>query len=130
MQSNYINDGETPEIVAEKFYGSVRYHWLVIIANSIVDVKREWPLSQRALVAYVDDKYGLNNRTDVHHYVMKEDTSVVVDWDSVLVASGDYLAVTNLEHETDLNDKKRQILLLDKIFLKDITAQYLRLVKK
>lgn len=127
--SYYIGDGETPEIVADKFYGSSKYHWLVIICNNIADVQREWPISQRSLVAYVDNKYGSENRTDVHHYVMDEDKDVIVDWDSTLVADGSYLAVTNLEYETDLNDKKRQIQLLDKVFLTDIITQYKRLVK-
>ena len=126
----YITDGDTPEIVADKFYGSVKYHWLVLVANNIIDVQREWPLSQTQIVAYVDDKYGTDNRTDLHHYVMDEDKDVIVDWDATLVAKGSYLAVTNLEYENDLNDKKRPILLLHKEFLRDITAQYLRLVKQ
>ena len=129
LQEYYISDAESPEIVADKFYGSSKYHWLVIIANNIVDVKREWPLSSNALIAYCDDKYGTDNRTDVHHYVMTEDATVIVDWDATLVANGSYQAVTNLDYETDLNDAKRQILLLHKQFLRDITAQYLRLVK-
>jgi hypothetical protein len=81
------------------------------------------------LVAYCDEKYGEGNRTAVHHYVMTEDKTVIVDWDATLVANGSYQAVTNLEYETGLNDAKRQILLLHKQFLRDITAQYLRLVK-
>ena len=125
----YLNDGETPELVAHQYYGSTKYHWLILLANNITDVQREWPLSQRALAAYTDDKYGINNREDVHHYVMDEDKDVIVDWDATLVANGSYLAVTNLEYETDLNDKKRQIHLLDKVFLTDITSQYRRLVK-
>ena len=129
LQEYYINDQESPEIVADKFYGSSKYHWLVIIANNIVDVKREWPLSNNSLVAYCDEKYGEGNRTAVHHYVMTEDKTVIVDWDATLVANGSYQAVTNLEYETGLNDAKRQILLLHKQFLRDITAQYLRLVK-
>jgi hypothetical protein len=129
LQEYYISDQESPEIVADKFYGSSKYHWLVIIANNIVDVKREWPLSNNSLVAYCDEKYGEGNRTAVHHYVMTEDKTVIVDWDATLVANGSYQAVTNLEYETGLNDAKRQILLLHKQFLRDITAQYLRLVK-
>lgn len=129
LVSYYIGDGETPEIVADKFYGSTKYHWLILICNNIVDVKREWPLSNSALNAYVKDKYGEDNSTDVHHYVMSEDKNAIVDWDSLLVANGSYLAVTNLEYETDLNDKKSQIFLLHKQFLRDITQQYLRLVK-
>lgn len=126
----YVGEGETPEIVADKIYGSSKYHWLVLLANNITDVQREWPLSQNSLTAYIKDKYGSENSSDVHHYVMKADKSVIVDWDSVKVASGDYLAVTNLEYETDLNNIKSQIFLLNKMFLRDITQQYKRLVKK
>mgnify|MGYP002838176768 CR=1 FL=1 len=50
LQEYYISDAESPEIGADKFYGSSKYHWLVIIANNIVDVKREWPLSSNALI--------------------------------------------------------------------------------
>ena len=125
----YVNDMDTPESVAHRAYGSTKYHWIVLLANNIVDVQREWPLSGRNLIAYVDDKYGTSNRTDVHHYVMNEDKDVIVDWESVLVANGTYLAVTNLEYETDLNDKKRQIYLLQSKYLTDITSQYKRLVK-
>jgi hypothetical protein len=60
---------------------------------------------------------------------MTEDKTVIVDWDATLVANGTYQAVTNLDYEADLNNNKRQILLLHKQFLRDITAQYLRLVK-
>ena len=129
LKEYYIGNSETPEIVADKFYGSSKYHWLVMIANNIIDIKRDWPLGQNSFVAYVDDKYGTSNRTDVHHYVMKEDVTVIVDWDASKVASGEYQAVTNMDYETDINDAKRQIHLLDQAFLKDITAQYLRLVK-
>ena len=45
------------------------------------------------------------------------------------MASGDYQAVTNLQYEEDINDKKRQIFLLDKMYLKDIIQQYKKLVK-
>lgn len=125
----YLNDGETPESVAYEYYGSVKYHWIVLLCNNIVDVKREWPLSQADVVRYAKDKYGENNISDVHHYVMKDHKDIIVDWDAVKVANGDYLAVTNIDYETELNDDKRQIYLLDKRFVSDIIQQYKKLVK-
>ena len=124
----YLNDGETPESVAHGYYGNSNYHWVVLLANDIVDVKREWPLSTENVVRYAKDKYGENNISDIHHYVIK-DTETIVDWDAAKVASGDYQAVTNLQYEEDINDKKRQIFLLDKRFLSDIIQQYKKLVK-
>ena len=37
--------------------------------------------------------------------------------------------VTNNDYEEEINNNKRQIFLLDKIFLKDIVAQYKKLVR-
>ena len=130
MLDFYITDGETPEMIAHEYYGSSKYHWIVLIANDIVDVKREWPMSQPDLILYTEDKYGKNNITDVHHYVMKDHTDIIVDWDAAKVATGDYLAVTNLNYEEDINEKKRSIFLLEKKYLSEIVQQYKRLVRK
>tara|TARA_B100001109_G_scaffold168481_1_gene137438 strand:+ start:592 stop:1110 length:519 start_codon:yes stop_codon:yes gene_type:complete len=124
-----VDDNDTPESVAYNYYGSTQYHWIVLLSNNIVDVDREWPLSYRKLNAYVKDKYGENNSQDVHHYVDATRQDIIVDWDAGKLASGEIKEVTNFEYENDLNDKKRQILLLNKRFLKDIVTQYKKLVK-
>jgi len=40
-----IKDGETPEIIAEKVYGSPFYHWMIMLANERYDYVRDFPLS-------------------------------------------------------------------------------------
>ena len=125
----WVPDGDQPEHVAYNYYGSMQYHWLVLLANNIVDTKREWPLSHRDLVSYVDDKYGAGNATSTHHYVDSVKTELIVDWDAGKLASGEIKAVTNFNYENDKNDNKRQIFLLDRRFLKDIVTQYKKLVK-
>lgn len=52
-----VQDGETPEIVAEKFYGSAEAHWIVLYANEIYDPQYDWPLSSRAFRNYMVNKY-------------------------------------------------------------------------
>ncbi len=125
----FINDGETPESIAHDFYGSTKDHWIVLLANDIVDVKREWPLSTEDVVRYAKDKYGENNISDVHHYVLKTDKDIIVDWDAAKVASGDYVEITNLQYEEDLNDKKRQIFILRPENVTDLIQQYKKLIK-
>ena len=125
----FINDGETPESIAHDFYGSTKDHWIVLLANDIVDVKREWPLSTEDVVRYAKDKYGENNISDVHHYVLKTDRDIIVDWDAAKVASGDYVEITNLQYEEDLNDKKRQIFILRPENVTDLIQQYKKLIK-
>ena len=100
-----------------------------MLSNNIVNVLDEWPKGSRQLADYVTDKYGSNNGTDVHHYVESDDSDIIVDWNATRLANGEIKAVTNTDYETDLNETKRQIYLLDKIFLKDIVVQYKKLVK-
>jgi hypothetical protein len=55
-----VADGETPEIVAHKLYGSVENHWILLKLNEIIDVKTDWPLEQRNLIKFIDEKYSVN----------------------------------------------------------------------
>jgi hypothetical protein len=55
---NYdIRDGDTPEIIASKLYGSSERHWMVLAMNDIVDPLYDWPLQYETLIAFVDEKY-------------------------------------------------------------------------
>ena len=125
----YVRDGQTPELVSQDMYGSTNYHWIVLLANDIIDVQREWPKSQEELTLYVKDKYGANNSSDIHHYVLTADKSIVVDWDAAKASDGTYTALTNLQYEEEVNDKKRQIKVLNPLFLSTVSKQFNRLMK-
>ncbi len=55
-----IQDGDTPEIIANKYYGSSEKHWIVLMFNDIIDPQYDWPLDQRTFISYVNDKYSAN----------------------------------------------------------------------
>jgi hypothetical protein len=55
-----VPDGETPEIVANKFYGGSEKHWIILKMNNIFDVKTDWPLEQRVLNEVIRSKYANN----------------------------------------------------------------------
>lgn len=61
-----IRDGETPELLADKFYNNPELHWLILHYNDIIDPRFDWPLSTNDLNNYVDGKYVSVN--GVHHY--------------------------------------------------------------
>jgi len=60
-----INDGDTPEIIAYKAYGSAELHWVVLAMNDIVDPQYDFPLDQRSLGKFVDAKYTANANTSI-----------------------------------------------------------------
>ena len=55
-----IQDGDTPEIIASKFYDSVERHWIVLLFNDVVDPQFDWPLDQRTIIDFIDEKYSAN----------------------------------------------------------------------
>ena len=58
-----IQDGDTPEMIASKYYGSPEKHWIVLMFNDIIDPQYDWPLDQRTLIKYINDKYSVNGAT-------------------------------------------------------------------
>lgn len=55
-----IQDSDTPEIIADKFYGNVERHWIVLAFNDIYDPQWDWPLTQDSLIKYINNKYSAN----------------------------------------------------------------------
>lgn len=93
-----IKDGDTPEILAEKVYGNPEAHWIILLANEIVDPQHGWPLDNRQFSEYIKTKYGSisNAKTDIHHYEM-----VITREDSVSGTSTTSRFEVNKEKLTD-----------------------------
>lgn len=62
-----IRDGETPEIISEKIYGTSEYHWVIMLLNQRYDYVNDFPLTERELEEHIDTKYG-DRREMIHHY--------------------------------------------------------------
>lgn len=52
-----VKDEDTAEIIAHKLYGSAGLHWLVYLANEIINPFFDWPLSERKFIRFLDKKY-------------------------------------------------------------------------
>jgi len=137
-----VKDGETPEIIAHKYYGDSQYHWVVLLVNDITDRYHEWPMSFVQFEDYVNDKYS--NVDGTHHYKIAQtsgDTSKYIEvYDPSLLtdagASSDSdaydsaTAVTNMEYEQELQDTRRKIKLLDPRFLDTFVTEYQTLMQE
>ena len=60
-----IQDGDTPEIIASKFYGDPEKHWVILAYNDIIDPQWDWPLDYNTFIKFVDDKYSANGSANV-----------------------------------------------------------------
>jgi len=55
-----IQDSDTPEIIAHKYYDNSERHWIVLLFNDIIDPQFDWPLKYETFIKYVDKKYTAN----------------------------------------------------------------------
>lgn len=63
-----IPEGARPDTVAQLVYGSPDYDWVVLLTAGIINVRDQWPLSNRDLYVYAENKYGTQNLNAIHHY--------------------------------------------------------------
>jgi hypothetical protein len=52
-----LQEGDTPEIIASKYYNDPERHWIVMVMNNITDPFFEFPLSYQNFILYLDNKY-------------------------------------------------------------------------
>lgn len=120
-----IQEGERPDTMSSRIYGTSSLDWLIVLAAGIVNQRHEWPLSSQELYEYCYRKYG-NDLNAFKHYETLEvkdsngrvvlPAGKVVDKDftipnpdSPLSTLNPVQAVTNYEYEYLVNDAKKEI---------------------
>jgi hypothetical protein len=128
-----IEEGERPDIVAEKLYGKADLDWIVLICAGITNVRNQWPLSSRDIYRFSESKYGDElNATRIYETTEVKDgngrlilpAGKVVDGNFTIPNPEDIsqslnpvVGISNYEYETRLNDEKRSIDILKKVYL-------------
>ena len=110
-----IRDGETPEIISEKIYGSPLYHWVVMLCNDRYNYVDDFPLPIPELEKHIANKYGSSHIYDVHHYV---------DANGFIVDSSQGTSVSNYDYEFSINESKRRIKLISPTLLNTILKNF------
>lgn len=62
--SYQIQDSDTPEIIADKYYDNSERHWIVLLFNNIIDPQWDWPLNSKNIIEYIDKKYTANGASN------------------------------------------------------------------
>ena len=73
-----MQDGDTFENIAYRYYGDINKYWIILFTNKIIDPFYDAPLKYQQFVEYIDNKYGSSTaaRNILDHYE-KQITSVV-----------------------------------------------------
>ena len=127
--------GARPDTVAEDLYGSSQFDWVVLTVAGILNVRNEWPLSDRDIYDYSFDKYGesLNSVKFFETEEVKDSNGrmilpkgKVVDSNFTIPKPGEpnatlnpVVGVSNYEYESRLNEEKRSIFVLREEYLQE-----------
>jgi len=128
-----VPEGSRPELIAEEVYGDPELDWVVLITAGIINVRDDWPLSDRDLYNYSYEKYGTDlNATRFYETTEVKDSNgrlilpkgKVVDGTFTIPNPADPTAtlnpvtgISNYEYEVRKNDKKRSIYILKPRYL-------------
>lgn len=81
-----VQDSDSPEIIAHKYYGDPNRHWVILLTNKIINPWYDWPLDSERFNNFILAKYGsLANATNtVDHYektISKTDSATGITTD-------------------------------------------------
>ena len=120
-----VQDGETPEMIAYKYYGDSQLHWTILVVNDIVDYYHDWPMSVQRFEQYIKEKY--TNPQAIHHYEITQtsgDTTETIDVGMNVTDYGSAAVVSNYQYEQKLQGEKRQIRLIQPRFIGRFVEDY------
>lgn len=153
-----IQDGDTPEIIAYKYYGDSYRYWIVLFANELLDPQWSWPMTTSVFDAYMAEKYPSGNTTTtIHNYEkiltqtdnstntitintidINEDTynSIIENTQTYSVANSTVTvktgkrAVTIYDYELETNEAKRKINILNSVYVDQMESQFKALMSQ
>lgn len=106
---NYqIQDGERPEMIADRFYGDINLYWVIMLFNEIHDIRNDWPLSNQMFDTRIKQKYPNEEYNKIKYYVSIS-TGAIVDHDEN--KAWDLHPITIYDYEYAINELKRDIIL-------------------
>jgi hypothetical protein len=151
-----IQETDTPEIIAAKYYGDSYRYWIILFINQLSDPQWDWPLQPKAFEDYVTQKYsGVNPRAIVHHYektITQSNRTYLVDTvNTFTLGSIEYSqtdtqsyikyvgneeihfkitkeVVSLYDYEQRLNESKRTINLLNSAYVDELEKQFKKLM--
>lgn len=158
-----IQDGDTPEIIADKYYNDSYRYWIILYSNSILDPLWDWPLDQNLFLSYIDEKYAvaaaaegetpfvytnttvyayqkitktinLENLTENVVYTVLNQTqynSLTPSVNTFTIPNSPSCSVeiskrivTIFDHEYEENENKRNIKILNQVYISDFEREF------
>lgn len=152
-----IQEGDTPEIIAHKYYGDSYRYWVILFANELLDPQWNWPMDGKVFSNYLTNKYGdlYSLYSTIHHYektltqydVNTNTTTkntVEIDEDTynglieitntytlptgIITVTVSKDAISIYDYELKLNESKRNIKILNSIYVDQLETEFKNLM--
>jgi hypothetical protein len=152
-----IQEGDTPEVIAHKYYGDSYRYWIVLFANELLDPQWDWPMTSAVFEQYLADKYPSTNVYSEIEYYEKVITQYDVNTQTTTVnkvridedvynglpvtqtatytlptgpvtITTDRNAVSIYDYELSLNEAKRNIKILNSNYVGEMENQLKKLM--
>jgi len=153
-----IQEGDTPEIIAYKYYGDSYRYWIVLFANELLDPQWSWPMDSTVFDNYMAEKYPSGNTTTtVYSYEKKltqtdnstntvtintidvnqteyntivENTQTYSIGNSTVTVATTKRIITIYDYEYELNESKRKINILNSVYVDQMESQFKSLMSQ
>ena len=151
-----VEDGERIENIADAYYGSPFYDWVIVLTNNFINPQFAFPSDSETVRKMTEERYGtVEAYSGIHHYetLEKKSGQTIDGIDVVALKSGltvdkkfydsqfTYFngtqpisvngntvskIVTNYEYEVAENEKKREIYILKKGYFRRFVDEFKR----
>ena len=132
-----VLEGERPDIVSYKKYGTVAYSYLILLINDIIDPLFDWPLPSRQFENYIIEQYGsvanAQSTNKYYYQIVRAEVArtgvservpeykIIVDQTTYNSLDASVRSAQNVyDWETEQNDNKREIKIINPDFIQDI----------
>lgn len=126
-----IKDGETPDYVSYKLYGSPEYDWVIMLTNNMYSIYDDWPKDAEEFRNYIIEKYGSLDaamNTTKYYYDSLGNIIDVIEWTQL--SSSNRRSETAYEWELRKNTNKSKIKIMQKNVLGELDAGLKNIILK
>lgn len=136
-----ITDGDRPDTLADRAYGSPFYDWVILLTNNMINAQYDWPLTNFQLIQTLEKEFN-DPHGEIHHYetyeIAQYPEGLHVDETfynkihklningSYVIKNGNEICrpVTIMEYYTSENEKKREIYLLKPAYFRQFIDDF------
>jgi hypothetical protein len=137
---NYvIREGERPDTIAYEYYGDSKLDWIVLLTNKVIDPYFDWPLNTSQFDQFMIKKYGSietakNIFAKFYKIIQAKQISYdgysvperVIEIDETMyqtLVDANRKRVTAYDYEQQLNEDRKAIKLIDKVYTSQIISE-------